>query len=279
MDFSGSPKPGMAVIDILLRFIWCTMGIEKWVKAGVALVCLCVTTVALGLSLEEAIERAGQQRMLSQRLVKDYALMGRGMLSAKVQLRRTAKLFSDNLAQLATAVETAEEKKVLGRIKRLWIAFDLLSKTKPNLDQAPQVNAIGDKMLQFSEQLVGLLEKRAGTHTGRLIALADRQKMLSQRIAKYYAFQAWGLETQDFHDQYLKALDEFGEALRLLRQAPENNDHLKQLLNAVEKKWQLFQVSFRLKKGQFVPSLVNRALDNIYDQMDEITAAYLAISR
>ena len=234
---------------------------------------------ASALSLGEAIERAGQERMLSQRLVKDYALMGRGNLSARVQMSRTAELFDENLRKLADAVVTDEEKKVLGKIQRLWVAFDLLAKTKPNRAQAPQVNAIGDKMLEFSEQLVQLLEERAGTRTGRLIALADRQRMLSQRIAKYYAFQAWGLETAEYQDQYRQALEEFDQTLDILRKAPENDAKLEALLAAVAKEWQLFQVSFRLGKGQFVPSLVNRALDRIYDQMDEVTAAYLAISR
>ncbi len=73
---------------------------------------------------------------------------------------------------------------ILGRLP-----YRLLVKTEPNLQQAPQVNAIADKMLKYSNRFVTLLEERSGTSKGRLINISDRQRMFSQRIAKFYVFR------------------------------------------------------------------------------------------
>ncbi len=233
---------------------------------------------ASALTMSDAISKAGQQRMLSQRMVKDYALVGQGkMLSAVKEMDETIRQFDDNLQELNGFVETRQEKKVIGKVNRLWFAYNLLVKTRPNTRQAPQVNAIADKMLKFSDELTHLLEKRAGTSKGRLINVADRQRMLSQRIAKFYVFKAWGLDNEEYGQEYDKAVQEFSEALDTLKKAPENTSDINAALKKVEKDWNTFKISFRLNGGRFIPSLVTRSLDKILGQMDYITALYVGI--
>ncbi|WP_419638437.1 type IV pili methyl-accepting chemotaxis transducer N-terminal domain-containing protein, partial [Thiolapillus sp.] len=165
--------------------------------------------------------------------------------------------------------------------KQVWILgrlpYRLLVKTEPNLQQAPQVNAIADKMLKYSNRFVTLLEERSGTSKGRLINISDRQRMFSQRIAKFYVFKAWGLDTDEYCAECDKAVKEFSDALETLKKAPENTPEINEALDKVQTDWNTFKISFSIRGGKFIPSLVTRSLDNILKQMDRITAMYVAI--
>ena len=72
------------------------------------------------LTLTEALNQAGRQRMLSQRIAKAYALVGQNvMLSAKTQLFNSVKLFDKQLAALALFATTDEEQTTIAKIEAL----------------------------------------------------------------------------------------------------------------------------------------------------------------
>ncbi|WP_294041145.1 type IV pili methyl-accepting chemotaxis transducer N-terminal domain-containing protein [Thiolapillus sp.] len=86
---------------------------------------------ASALAMNDAISIAGQQRMLSQRMVKAYALVGQHtMLSVSTvkQMDDTIRQFDRNLEQLVLFAETPKEKKVIGKISRLWFAYRVSAK-------------------------------------------------------------------------------------------------------------------------------------------------------
>ena len=78
---------------------------------------------ASALAMNDAISIAGQQRMLSQRMVKAYALVGQHTMlsvSAVKQMDDTIRQFDRNLEQLVLFAETPKEKKVIGgMLKRM----------------------------------------------------------------------------------------------------------------------------------------------------------------
>lgn len=240
--------------------------------------CMVPSVVTAELTMGDALNKAGRQRMLSQRIVKAYALVGQNiMLSAANQKQDAIALFEKQLNELTPFAQTQEEKDTIARVAELWTSYKALAKTAPSRDNAIKLNKLSEEVLATAHKYVLLLEKRSGTSKGRLVNISGRQRMLSQRIAKFYVLKAWNLDNPEYDAGYDKAVREFTDALAELQKAPENTSDINAALAKVETDWNTFKISKKVRGGKFIPSLVVRSLDKILDQMNYITALYASI--
>lgn len=232
------------------------------------------------LSMGEAINKAGRQRMLSQRITKAYALIGQKiMMSANNQLYDAIELFGKQHAELTNFAATEEEKTSIEKVSKLWTEYKSLAQTKPTKESALQMRNLSEKVLAEAHHFVLLLAKRSGTPAGHLVNISGRQRMLSQRIGKFYVLQSWGLEDPEYQTEYDKAVNQFTTAMKELQNAPENTSDINDALAKVETDWETFKISRKVRGGKHIPSLVVRQLDKILGQMNYITALYAAVHK
>ncbi len=134
----------------------------------------------------EAINRAGQLRMLSQRLVKLYALACAG-----IRPDETQGLFADSLGHvdanldiLARSLSKPTFGDLLDAVLAPWALLRQALGTAPQAGRLAEVDRLAEQVLLRAEQLTANLEIAGFAAALRVINVAGRQRMLSQRVAK-----------------------------------------------------------------------------------------------
>ena len=148
----------------------------------------------------EAINRAGQLRMLSQRLVKLYALQ-----CCPVRLPEVAGLLADsvaaveaNLATLARSLSRPTFGDLVDAVAVPWGRLRGALRAPAATARLPDVDALAEEVLAQAEQLTANLEIAAFATALHVINVAGRQRMLSQRLAKQALLSALtGMAAED----------------------------------------------------------------------------------
>ena len=134
----------------------------------------------------EAVNRAGQLRMLSQHLVKLYALRvsGAGATAPGPLLAESARRVDTNLALLAKSLSKATYGDLLDAVLAPWASLKAALETVGATSKLAEVDALAERMLLYADRLVSNLESSATMSSLHVINVSGRQRMLSQRFAK-----------------------------------------------------------------------------------------------
>jgi len=231
------------------------------------------------ISIAEAINQAGRQRMLTQRIVKSYSQMGQDVryTVADKQLNGSIKLFEEQLHNLQKFTTDSETTRGLDLVQKLWSPVKQIASGAIERKQAETLRQNAEKLLVAAHQVVLMLEEQSANNQGHLVNISGRQRMLSQRLGNLYMLQSWGFTNELYRNDYDKAKGEFQEALHELIAAQENTPKISKNLKEVSQKWDVFKLSDRMGDGEFVPGLVARMLDKILIQMNDITGMYTAL--
>jgi hypothetical protein len=227
-------------------------------------------------ALATAVNIAGRQRMLSQRIVKAYCEVGLDVLPERASndLKEAVTLFDRQLEYLQRLDVNEETRNTLVRVSKLWSEFKPLAMGTVSRENAGPLQALSEELLNTSQRVVELLEIQAGGPVARLVNLAGRQRMLSQRLAKLYMLYSWGFKDLQLNDQIKVAKTQFSDALDALIAAPENTDEILRELNAVDVLWMWFEISLELKDANSFRLVVSESSGSILVSMDSITRMY-----
>jgi hypothetical protein len=202
--------------------------------------------------LNDAINKAGRQRMLSQRMGKAYLAMAQEVEPGSAQqiLDRSVALFDRQLVELKAFAPAGELRETYVRLEAGWSDFKgLLLGATPSKDLGRKVLAADAAILALAHQGTVQYEKLSGRPVGRLVNIAGRQRMLSQRMAKFYLAATLQLDATESLAEIGKARAEFLAAQETLRAAPEATPRIKEELALADSQWIFFDRGLRQPDG------------------------------
>lgn len=217
-----------------------------------------------------AINRAGQQRMLSQRLVKLYALACSKTESAAVAvlMRESIARVEDNLAALESELSAATYGDLTAAARQAWTALRAVLDAPPQASELPRLDQLAETLLAQSHVLVLALESSGLAAQVHVINVAGRQRMLAQRMAKL------ALLPGEHPAALAETAAAFEAGLANLREAPLSTPDIRRTLERGGAAWDDLRAAVPLARQAPGRVKLAGASEELLELFDRLTESY-----
>ena len=231
-------------------------------------------------SSSELVNRSGMQRMLSQRIAKAYFYLGNDVAAkdSKLQMEMALERFRKNHTILKANVQDSETKDLLSFVEDTFSVYSELVNKPYSQESATRVLELSDTLLEVCHSVVLNIEAKSGLHVDRIVNISGKQRMLSQRVSKFYiAYQA-GFRDDNTVKKLKDAVEGFESGLKELMNDGRNNKEIDALLTKSKKEWERISPYFlKVRKGG-LPLMVLTATDEVTKLADRITSLYVELA-
>ncbi len=256
--------------------------IEKSNKYFVSIVLLItsffiVSLASAQISMADAVNTAGKQRMLTQRMLKNYAMVGMGndFGNPGEDLQKNIALFDSSLKSLKALNISAPVNKSLAQDEQLWLPIKKQIEAKADIATVEKLQQDLDALLASCHKTTGLIAQASGVKAAEIVNISGRQRMLSQRMAALYMLQVWGVKDPEFKGKLNATMDEFAKAQEILLQSKLNTPEINDGLARVKRLFKWFEMMGRSKSGHYVPAIISKSADKMLKEMNAITTLYI----
>ena len=231
-------------------------------------------------SISEAIDISGKQRMYTQRMLRDYVMIGmkNDYKNPDKDLKKIMDDFQNSLDSLIKFNNDEKTEVALLKVKELWAPVQEELMREPTKENAKRLQEDLEDLLTKSNRAVILFTKQTNEPSGEIINISGRQRMLSQRLAALYLLKAWGISDSKFEIRMNETMDLYKKSLETLKSSDLNTESTKTLLADAEKCFTFLEI-MNQSKSTFIPTLIFKKSDQMLNDMDKATKEYTKIQK
>ena len=229
-------------------------------------------------NLQSIINKAGAQRALSQKMTKNYMLIGMGIRveEATKELDQSMAMFNENLHAIVFFNKSKKTEKATDKVNELWTRFRVYVSETPKKENAVQlITASTELMNACHEVVLSLIDNNAGNEQNlQLINRCGLQRRNSQRIAMLYIAKAWGVE-YNVEKELNEVVDSFETTLDYLLKNPTNSQEIEKILKFHRGEWVFLKKTFDVTTtAALKPEQVASSSKLIFKDFDALTGMY-----
>jgi AmiR/NasT family two-component response regulator len=223
----------------------------------------------------EAVNRAGQLRMLSQRLARlaAQALAEVDVRGSRAQRADSLKRVQLNLEHLTTLGLQGTAAQAFERARSAWQALEATLKPRATPAALIAVDAQAETLLEAAESLTDELELSGARRALRIVNLCGRQRMRAQRVAKDALFAAL-LPEGPWRERLESTIAAFEATLLELERAPLSSPEIRDALAGARDEWLRLLRGVRAADRSDGRADLVRASEVLVDAFDALTASY-----
>lgn len=232
---------------------------------------------AQNVNLQSIINKAGAQRAITQRIAKDYMLIGLGVRvdEAVKDLDESSSIFNENLHEIIFFDKSKKTEAAVAKVNELWIQFRVNVNETPKKENTTKIILASTELMNACQEVVETLIEgnSAKKENLQLIARCGLQRKNSQRMAMLYAVKAW--DTSYAVDKELnEAIESVESTLDYLLKNPTNTPEIDKILKFHRSEWIFLRKTFDISTGTLKPDQVSSSSKLIFQDFNALTAMY-----
>ncbi len=228
-------------------------------------------------SLEDAIDTSSRQRMLTQRMVRNYIQLGMEVRPdlANKELPQSIELFDTALLDLKRyASDNEVVSNALADVEMLWQPIKAVLVVPSDRTRAEQLWRDTENLLIACNTVVELLEESSDAPENYLINITGLQRMLSQRLTAFHMMRAWGFADPRYTEGFEDSTAHFKFVLDELIEHENTSPQIKSKLEVVKKLFNRLEKGARAGSSNFILGMIANSSSKVLKHMSEIMQMY-----